>query len=436
MHVVVFILVIFLFVAWLNSSFTTTLATAGTALLSLSFVFAATAQEVLGSCIFLFVKHPYDVGDRIDVNEKQMTVERISLLYTVFRKVADHKTVQVPNIVLNSTWVENITRSKAMREQLSMFINFDTTFEDIQLLKNEMSIFVNAKENIRDYQPDVDIEVIGIAEMNKMELRIEIKHKSNWANEAVRAARRSKFMCALVLALRKVPVYAPGGGDAVLGDLAKPTYSVAISHEQAQASKDDFAATKDAKRMVAAATATQIDGPASSTKDVGKSSSIEYLGSTVSRSEHAKEIATMQVLNTRSPALDPAHDDSQAYYEDRQEAEDLAKTDSNRSNQIEEVRGLLRKESTTGRRKAAGTMPGSSMGQFPTIQEPISPPRGSESRSKPIAYQGYGYNEAGPPNMTALPQPVTYPSTNPYVRPRADSATQRKPLPGHPNSQR
>jgi len=34
----------------------------------------------------------------------------------------------------------------------------------------------------------------------------------NWSNETVRAARRSKFMCALVLALRKVPDLSPGGG--------------------------------------------------------------------------------------------------------------------------------------------------------------------------------------------------------------------------------
>lgn len=43
-------------VAFLNSGFGTTLAAGATALLSLSFVFATTAQEVLGSCIFLFVK--------------------------------------------------------------------------------------------------------------------------------------------------------------------------------------------------------------------------------------------------------------------------------------------------------------------------------------------------------------------------------------------
>jgi small-conductance mechanosensitive channel len=42
---IVFIIAVFVFVAFLNQSFTTTLATAGTALLSLSFVFAVTCQE-------------------------------------------------------------------------------------------------------------------------------------------------------------------------------------------------------------------------------------------------------------------------------------------------------------------------------------------------------------------------------------------------------
>ena len=64
-----------------------------------------------------------------------------------------------------------------MREQLSMYIHFDTTFEDLQLLKNEMQAFVLDKENCRDFQPDIDVEVTGISEMNKLELRVEIKHK-------------------------------------------------------------------------------------------------------------------------------------------------------------------------------------------------------------------------------------------------------------------
>ena len=109
---------------------------------SLSFVFSATAQEVLGSCIFLFVKHPFDVGDRVDIGDNQLLVERISLLFTIFRKVKDHKTTQVPNIVLNSNWIDNVTRSKAMREQVLLYVNSDTSLEDIELLKREMLAFV------------------------------------------------------------------------------------------------------------------------------------------------------------------------------------------------------------------------------------------------------------------------------------------------------
>ena len=151
--------------------------TAGTALLSLSFVFAVSTQEVLGSCIFLFVKHPYDVLDRVDIGDDQLIVEHISLLYTIFKKVNTHKLTQVPNIVLNSLWIQNVSRSKAMKEQLLIWIHFDTTLDDIQLLRNEMQAFVLDKENCRDFQPDIDVEVTGIHEMNKLELRVEIKHK-------------------------------------------------------------------------------------------------------------------------------------------------------------------------------------------------------------------------------------------------------------------
>jgi small-conductance mechanosensitive channel len=90
-------------VAFLSPNFITTLTTAGTTLLSLSFIFAVTAQEFLGSCIFLFVKHPYDVGDRVDITgpEKEcLVVEQISLLYTVFKRIDCMKMVQVASIFL------------------------------------------------------------------------------------------------------------------------------------------------------------------------------------------------------------------------------------------------------------------------------------------------------------------------------------------------
>lgn len=66
-----------------------------------------------------------------------------------------------------------------MREQLLLYISFDTSLEDLQLLRNEMHAFVTDKENSRDFQPDIDVEITGIAEMNKLELKVEIRHKVN-----------------------------------------------------------------------------------------------------------------------------------------------------------------------------------------------------------------------------------------------------------------
>lgn len=208
-----------------------------------------TAQEVLGSCIFLFIKHPYDIGDRVDITAQQLTVEHIALLYTVFKRVTTGKTVQIPNIVLNGLWIENITRSKAMREQVSISCAFDTTSEDIDLLKREMLKFVRDPVNKRHFYPEIDIEVLSIAEMNKLELGIEIRHKSNWSIESLRVFRRSKFMCALVVALRKVPINSPGGGDAVLGSAEKPTWSVAVPPVDAIAAYRKYKEEADAARL-------------------------------------------------------------------------------------------------------------------------------------------------------------------------------------------
>ncbi|KAJ9609969.1 hypothetical protein H2200_006299 [Cladophialophora chaetospira] len=333
---VVFVAVIFVFVAWLNRNFTTTLATAGTALLSMSFVFATTAAEVLGSCIFLFVKHPFDVGDRVDISDVQYVVERMSLLYTIFRRVKDHKKTQVPNIVLNSLWIDNVSRSKAMRERILLYVDFGTTFEDLDLLKKEMTNFVCDKDNARDFLPDIDIEVTGVAEMNKMEVQIEIRHKSNWANEAIRASRRSKFMCALVLATRKVPINGPGGGGPSAGDKANPTYSVAITDELARKNREQFDDSADKKRLV------PLKEQNKSHIDLSKIQPVSKTGTATGTD--AKEASAVDSLVKRKVAVDP---------EDVLDHDRELQMDKQRSTDVEDVRNILRRESTVGRRRAA-----------------------------------------------------------------------------------
>ncbi|KAH9208782.1 Mechanosensitive ion channel-domain-containing protein [Leptodontidium sp. 2 PMI_412] len=220
-----------------------------TSLMSFSFAFAGTVQEFTGSCIFLFVKHPYDVGDRVEINNVDLIVEHISLLYTVFRRVDSQRKVQIPNIVNNGNWIENISRSQAMSEHFSLSISAATTFDEIEGLTDELKEFILADENRRDYK-DLDVEVLNVGDMTKLELRINLGYKSNWSNEKLRVTRRSKFMCALLSTLRKVQINAPGGGDVVIGDANRPAYSVAVSDEEAKMSQKKYLEEKENAKYV------------------------------------------------------------------------------------------------------------------------------------------------------------------------------------------
>ena len=433
-------------VAFLNSSFTTTLATAGTALLSLSFVFSGTAQEVLGSCIFLFVKHPFDVLDRVDIGTEQLVVEHISLLYTIFRKANSNKLTQVPNVALNSLWIDNVSRSKAMREELLIYVHFDTTLEDIQLLRQEMQNFVRDKENCRDFLPDIEVEVTGIAEMNKLEVQVEIKHKSNWSNETVRAARRSKFMCALVLALRKIPIYAPGGGDAALGSSDKPTYSVAISDQQAAAARDAYAATKESKQLVSSKKPTPnpfasstADDANPDPHDLATPPPLRY------RLPPVTEMAALSDLNSRHPAADTAPDMGSPDRSQPTQTPGSSTSSRDRDTNIEEVRGLLRRQSTRGKRRPSGpaapyasvqgTQTGLGLNMPPSIQErsPSAPMYPNQSRSQ---NQGTGKfpTSALDPYMQG-PRHESQSQVHPYGQGQGQQMPQvRQPAPGAGNS--
>ncbi|KAK9479563.1 Mechanosensitive ion channel-domain-containing protein [Lipomyces japonicus] len=245
---VVLVAAVFVFIAVLNQNFSTMLATAASVLLSLSFVFSSTAAELLSSCVFLFVKHPYDVGDRVSVNSIDYIVDHISLLYTVFRTIDEQKNVQVPNSILNTLFVENVTRSPSMQDVITLLVNYNTSFDDLSALETILSQFL--KDNDRDFYPDISLQVSGLPALDRMEIQIRFKHKSNLANEKLRLARRNKSMCALIEACRKVPLFAPLAGSPALGTAEQPQYMVTVSPDDAKQRYDSSLKAMDENRWV------------------------------------------------------------------------------------------------------------------------------------------------------------------------------------------
>ena len=71
------------FAVILDTAVSAMLSGAAAFVLALSWLIGASAQEVLSSVIFLFVKHIYDVGDRVEVEGQPYTVKEIRLCVTI-----------------------------------------------------------------------------------------------------------------------------------------------------------------------------------------------------------------------------------------------------------------------------------------------------------------------------------------------------------------
>lgn len=85
----------------LDAQFANVLTGAGTVILGLSWLIGGSLQEVLSSILFLFIKHPYDVGDRVVITKDSYTVKEIRLLSTIFLD-SNNCLVQAPHLILTT----------------------------------------------------------------------------------------------------------------------------------------------------------------------------------------------------------------------------------------------------------------------------------------------------------------------------------------------
>jgi small-conductance mechanosensitive channel len=211
---VVIVIAILVLISLISTSAAGVLTSAGSAVLALSWLFAATAQEFLQSCIFVFVKHPFDVGDRVSIygstgsqlKGDDYFVKEISLLYTEFKKM-EGQIVQAPNSYLNTLFILNMRRSGGLAEAVPIVIRFGTTLDQIEALRNSLLEFVRAEK--REYQGNILTELREVTEAYSLTLNVVFFYKSNWQNELLRLQRRNKFICALMVAMQEHGIEGP-----------------------------------------------------------------------------------------------------------------------------------------------------------------------------------------------------------------------------------
>lgn len=98
------------------------------------FIFGNTYKTVFEAIVFVFVMHPFDVGDRCVVDGVQMIVEEMNILTTVFMWYENEK-IYYPNSALATKPISNFYRNPEMGDSVEFTVDASTSIEKIGALE-------------------------------------------------------------------------------------------------------------------------------------------------------------------------------------------------------------------------------------------------------------------------------------------------------------
>uniref|UniRef100_A0A7N0ZWI2 Mechanosensitive ion channel protein n=1 Tax=Kalanchoe fedtschenkoi TaxID=63787 RepID=A0A7N0ZWI2_KALFE len=162
-------------------------------LLLVVFMFGNSAKTAFEAIIFVFVMHPFDVGDRCVVDGVTLTVEEMNILTTVFLRY-DNEKIFYPNSVLATKPISNFYRSPEMGDSVEFAIDVTTSFETIDALKARIKAYLESKP--LHWRPSHAVQVKEIEQVNKMKMALYVTHTVNFQSPE-RGGRRSDLLLEL-----------------------------------------------------------------------------------------------------------------------------------------------------------------------------------------------------------------------------------------------
>ncbi|KAJ0241883.1 Mechanosensitive ion channel protein 8 [Hirschfeldia incana] len=154
----------------------------------LAFIFGNTVKTVFESIIFLFIVHPYDVGDRCEIDDVQLVVEEMNILTTVFLRY-DNLKIMYPNSLLWQKSISNFYRSPDMTDTIEFCVHILTPLEKIATIRQRISNYIDNKPE--HWHPSAKIIVKNVEQLNMIRLVIWPDHRFNFQDILERWDRRS-----------------------------------------------------------------------------------------------------------------------------------------------------------------------------------------------------------------------------------------------------
>ncbi|KAI3991219.1 hypothetical protein MKX01_022440 [Papaver californicum] len=158
--------------------------------ISLVFIFGNTCKTMFEAIIFLFVMHPFDVGDRCETDGVQMIIEEMNILTTVFLRFDDQK-ITYPNTVLATMSIESI----------DIGIHLSTPAEKLAIFKQKITGYIEGK--LDHWYPSPMLVVRD--ELNRLKVSIWCQHRMNHQDMG-EYARRAGIVEEMIKVMRDLEI--------------------------------------------------------------------------------------------------------------------------------------------------------------------------------------------------------------------------------------
>ncbi|KAF3641892.1 mechanosensitive ion channel protein 8 [Capsicum chacoense] len=167
------------------------------------FMFGNTAKTTFEAIIFLFVMHPFDVGDRIEIDGVHMVVEEMNILTTVFLRF-DNQKIIYPNSVLSTKPISNYYRSPDMGDAIDFCIHISTPMDKIASMKERITRYIENKSE--HWYPAPSVVMRDVEDLNRIKWSVWISHTMNFQDMGERWARRALLVEEMVKIFRELDI--------------------------------------------------------------------------------------------------------------------------------------------------------------------------------------------------------------------------------------
>ncbi|KAI6690814.1 hypothetical protein NL676_027642 [Syzygium grande] len=203
LNVIMAFIIVIICLAILQVNVTHFLIVISSQLIVMAFVFGNTCKTIFEAIIYLFVIHPFDVGDRCEVDGVQMVVEEINILTTVFLRYDNQKIVYL-NSVLATKPISNYYRSPDMGDGVDFSIQISTPAEIVAIMKERIVSYIESRSD--HWHPAPMVVTREIEDLNRVLMSVWLTHRMNHQDMGERFVRRALLVEEMIKIFKELDI--------------------------------------------------------------------------------------------------------------------------------------------------------------------------------------------------------------------------------------